>query len=85
MVKDVSTYFKSTVNPSLELVEKGLEKLEVNFIAVNPDIKIKPEVCHLKHPNLRSFSFRIYKRLWKYGARISQTHNNLGRLLLHTL
>ena len=47
---------------SLELVEKGLEKLDANFTEVNPDFKIKPEVCltvqvenlravsHLKHP-----------------------------------
>ena len=47
---------------SLELVEKGLEKLDANFTEVNPDFKIKPEVCltvqvenlhavsRLKHP-----------------------------------
>ena len=47
---------------SLELVEKGLEKLDMNFTEVNPDFKIKPEVyltvqvenlhavSHLKHP-----------------------------------
>ena len=47
---------------SLELVEKGLEKLDANFTEMNPDFKIKPEVCltvqvenlhavsHLKHP-----------------------------------
>ena len=46
---------------SLELVEKGLEKLNANFTA-NPDFKVKPEVSlteqfenlhtisHLKHP-----------------------------------
>ena len=47
---------------TLELVEKGLEKLDINFTEVNPDFKIKPEVflavqvenfhavSHLKHP-----------------------------------
>ena len=47
---------------SLELVEKGLQRLDANFSELNPDFKIKPEVCltvqvenlhtvtHLKHP-----------------------------------
>ena len=47
---------------SLDLVEKGLQRLDANFSETNPDYKIKPEVCltvqvenlhavtHFKHP-----------------------------------
>ena len=47
---------------SLELVEKGLQRLDANFSELNPNFKFKSEVCltvqvenlhavtHLKHP-----------------------------------
>ena len=65
---------------SLVLVEKGLEKLNANFTAVNPDFKVKPEEClteqfenlhtisHLKHPTCTVLE---HAKVWKYDARIS--------------